>query len=158
MIGTLSREASQEFLKSGIIGRIGCHDGSRTYIVPVQYVYDGKDIYCHSVEGMKIHMMRKNPSVCFEADEIKTVNNWKSVIVWGTYEELKGEYARYNTLRLFAGRFLQFKVSETAFLPLIDGDNSFRSSHIRPVMYRIIVEEISGRFENTLPGMASAGN
>ena len=152
MIGTLSKDASQELLKTGIIGRIGCHDGSRTYIVPVQYVYDGRNIYCHSVEGMKIHMMRKNPSVCFEADEIQTVNNWKSVIVWGTYEELKGEYARYNALKLFAKRFVQFKVSETALLPIVDGDTLSGSLHIRPVMYRIIIEAITGRFENTLPG------
>ena len=59
MLGTLPPESAKQILQSNIVGRIGCNDGKRTYVVPVQYVFDGKDIYAHSAEGMKIHMMRK---------------------------------------------------------------------------------------------------
>ncbi len=150
MIGTLSKDACKEMLSAGIIGRIGCHDGIRTYIVPVQYAFDGKDIYCHSVEGMKIHMMRKNPAVCFETDDIQTLNNWRSIILWGVYEELKGEYARYNAIKLFSDHFLQFKTSETALLPSLNNGAGTLNPKIRPVLFRIIIDELTGRFENPI--------
>jgi len=158
MLGILSKEAGKDVLRANIIGRIGCNDGTRTYIVPVQYVFDGKDIYSHGAERMKIHIMRKNPAVCFEADQIHHLNNWKSVIAWGKYEELKSEYARYNAISLFSKHFLQLKISKTAMLPQIGIDNEFpfSAAHIRPVIFRIIIEDLTGRFENTLP--ANLGN
>ncbi|HTL08379.1 MAG TPA: pyridoxamine 5'-phosphate oxidase family protein [Chitinophagaceae bacterium] len=153
MIGTLSKDASEALLLSASVGRIGCTDSYRTYVVPIQYVYDGQFIYAHAVEGMKIHMMRKNPSVCFEVDEIKDVHHWKSVIVWGRYDELKNEYARYNTLLLFAKKSVQLKISPNAIPPPIDigNDQPLEKASIRPVIFRIIIEEMTGRFENMLP-------
>src|SRR5436190_2124456 len=99
MIGTLSIQSAKQVLQSNIVGRIGCHDGTRTYVVPVQYVFDGKCVYAHSVEGMKIHIMRKHPDVCFEVDDIKNLNNWKSVIAWGRYDELTSEHQRYEVIK-----------------------------------------------------------
>jgi nitroimidazol reductase NimA-like FMN-containing flavoprotein (pyridoxamine 5'-phosphate oxidase superfamily) len=158
MIGTLSHESAKEILRSNIIGRIGCNDGKRTYVVPIQYVFDGKDIYAHSVEGMKIHMMRKNPEVCFEVDEIQNLNNWKSVIAWGRYQELKEEHDRYAAIKLFVDRNIHLKISETAMLPAISVEKEFpfQPLNIRPIIYRLIIEEITGRFENFLK--VSTGN
>ena len=50
-------------------------------------------IYGHTKDGLKIQMMRNNPNVCFEIDWMKDMNNWKSVIAYGTFEELKGDDA-----------------------------------------------------------------
>ncbi|MGZ8558930.1 MAG: pyridoxamine 5'-phosphate oxidase family protein, partial [Chitinophagaceae bacterium] len=101
MIGILTDQQIEEVFKENVLGRIGCNDGSKTYIVPVNYVYDGKFIIAHSVAGMKIRMMRKNPAVCFEVDEMKSFTNWKSVIAWGEYQELTNERDRYYALKLF---------------------------------------------------------
>jgi nitroimidazol reductase NimA-like FMN-containing flavoprotein (pyridoxamine 5'-phosphate oxidase superfamily) len=38
-------------------------------------------------------MMRHNPRVCFEMDELFESGSWTSVIVQGTFEELSGEDA-----------------------------------------------------------------
>ena len=151
MIGTLSLRSSKEVLRSNIVGRIGCNDGTRTYIVPVQYVFDGKNLYAHSVEGMKIHIMRKHPEVCFEVDEIKNLNNWKSVIAWGRYDELKTEHERYAIIKLFVDHNIHIKISETAVTPInyIERYYPFHPTNIRPIIYRILIEEITGRFENT---------
>ena len=65
------------------MGRIGCKDGKKTYVVPVNYAFDGKFIIAHSVMGMKIEMMQKNPQECFEVDEMKSFTKWKNVIRWG---------------------------------------------------------------------------
>ena len=152
MIGTLSIQSAKQVLQSNIVGRIGCHDGTRTYVVPVQYVFDGKCVYAHSVEGMKIHIMRKHPDVCFEVDDIKNLNNWKSVIAWGRYDELTSEHQRYEVIKLFVDHNIHLKISETAITPesFIEKYYPFHPANIRPVIYRIIIEEITGRFENTL--------
>ena len=65
-----------------MLGSIGCNEGKITYVVLVNYVYDGKFIIAHSVAGIKIQMKRKNPDVFFEVDKIKSFTNWKNVIKW----------------------------------------------------------------------------
>ena len=59
----LTREAIDELLREEVVGRIGCHAGGETYVVPVIYAYDGEAFYAYSIEGRKIRMMRENPSV-----------------------------------------------------------------------------------------------
>ena len=117
MIGKLTGEQVEEVLAENVLGRIGCNDGRKTYIVPVNYVYDGKFLIAHSMAGMKIQMMRKNPDVCFEVDEMKSFTNWKSVIAWGEYQELTNERDRYYALKLFVDRMMHMKVSKTAIVP-----------------------------------------
>ena len=68
MIGRLNDEQIDEVLRANVLGRIACTDGTKMYVVPINYVYDGKFIIAHSVAGMKIEMMRRNPEVCFEVD------------------------------------------------------------------------------------------
>jgi len=149
MIGILSVEASKEILQSNILGRIGCYDGSRIYVVPVNYVFDGKYIIAHSVPGMKIQIMRKNPQVCFEVDQMKSMTHWKSVIVWGEYQELNDERERYAAMKLFVERTMHMKISETAIPPELYENRVHPRSpgNIRPVVYRIVIEEITGRYE-----------
>ncbi|HUJ76140.1 MAG TPA: pyridoxamine 5'-phosphate oxidase family protein, partial [bacterium] len=94
MMGALEAAEIETVLKRGIIGRIGCHAQNRTYVVPVTYAYDGEYVYAHSAEGLKVDLMRANPEVCFEVDTYTSLTNWRSVIAWGHFEELKGDDAR----------------------------------------------------------------
>jgi uncharacterized protein len=82
MLGELNEAQVDQVLRSEVIGRLGCHAQGRTYIVPITYAYDGDCIYGHSAEGMKVRMMRANPNVCFEVDEMESMANWRSVIAW----------------------------------------------------------------------------
>ena len=150
MIGKLTEEQIEEVLKENVLGRIGCNDGKKTYIVPVNYVYDGKYIIAHSVAGMKIEMMRKNPDICFEVDEMKSFTNWKSVIAWGEYQELKNERDRYYAMKLFVDRMIHMKVSKTA-IALNTVEKKLHppsTGNIKPIVYRIVITEKTGRFEN----------
>jgi nitroimidazol reductase NimA-like FMN-containing flavoprotein (pyridoxamine 5'-phosphate oxidase superfamily) len=149
MIGKLNKEQIEEVLKGSVLGRIGCSDGKKTYVVPVNYVYDGKYIIGHSLAGMKILMMRKNPEVCFEVDELKSLTKWKSVIVWGHYQELTDERERYHAMKLFVDRMLKMKISETAIPPEISETRVHPRSpgNIKPIIYRIVITEKTGRFE-----------
>jgi uncharacterized protein len=150
MIGRLGIEQIEEFLASNNIGRIGCRDEDMVYIVPINYIYDGKYIIGHSVAGMKIAMMRKNPRVCFQVDEIKSSVDWKSVVAQGKYEELTDERERYRAMKLFVKGTFKLKISETAMPPELSENRIHPRApeNIRTVIFRIVLEEKSGRYEH----------
>ncbi len=150
MIGKLNEDQIQEVLRENVLGRIGCSDAEKIYVVPVNYVFDGKFIISHSVEGMKVEMMRNNPKVCFEVDDMKSFTKWKSVIAWGEYQELTEERDRYYALKLFAEKMMHIKVSSSAVPPVVSevGNHLNMAGSSRPVVYRIVITEKTGRYEN----------
>ena len=149
MFGTLNSTEVDQLLKQQLIGRIGCHANGLTYIVPVSYAYDGKFIYSHGFEGMKMSMMRKNPDVCFEVDNTKNLSNWESVIAWGAFEELSAGPERMKAIRILTERKLPILSSETMHLgslwPFDSNDDA-----IEGIIFRILVKEKTGRFEKTI--------
>lgn len=140
MLGTLDEEQIDHLLRSETVGRIGVHADGRTYVVPTTYVYDGDAIYGHAAEGMKVRMMRANRSVCFEVDHIDDMSNWRSVIAWGTYEELSGDVAT-AAMNLLRSRLAPLTSSETA------GPAGRAARDGLEVAYRIRLNERTGRFE-----------
>lgn len=88
MSGQINKSEIEDFLKSWVVGRLGCTDGDKVHVVPITFAYDNGCIYGHVKDGLKIRMMRKNPVVCIETDWVEDLSNWKSVIAYGTYEEL----------------------------------------------------------------------
>lgn len=147
MLGTLNDKQMDALLHSQFTGRIGCHSGNQTYVVPVTYVYDNGHIYCHSREGLKLRMMRENPEVCFEVDSIQNLANWQSVIAWGRFEELSGPEAK-EAIEKLIDRFKPYLASETAH-PLEPGESADRreTTGFNAVLYRIRIREKTGRFE-----------
>jgi nitroimidazol reductase NimA-like FMN-containing flavoprotein (pyridoxamine 5'-phosphate oxidase superfamily) len=143
----LTEDQVNSILLSQAFGRLACTDGERPYIVPITYAYDGKYIYGQTNEGTKLELMRKNPSVCFEVDRMTDMKNWKSVIVYGKFEELKGEAAHQARAKFF-GRLFPLTTSNSihSFQHEIDyePDDSMR---IKKVMFRIKIEKLTGRFE-----------
>ena len=129
------------------VGRIGYHDEKKSYITPVTYAFDGKYIYGQSNEGLKLDIMRKNPSVCFEVDSMMNMANWESVIVWGHFEELENDTAIKAREYLY-NRILDLLTSSTIHLHEHGASHeSDDSNRIKHVMYRIGITEKTGRFE-----------
>lgn len=157
MIGKLTAIEIEEVLTKNTLGRIGFNDGYNTYIIPINYVYDGRYILCHSQPGMKIQIMQKRPRVCFEVDEIIHFNNWRSVVVLGEYQELIKERDRYNAMQFFINRMLHVKISETAKPGELNGNAASTAAlkqTTKPIIYRIYIEEASGRFEKDSTGVS----
>jgi nitroimidazol reductase NimA-like FMN-containing flavoprotein (pyridoxamine 5'-phosphate oxidase superfamily) len=126
-----------QFLRSQVVGHVGCHVGGMTYVVPVIYAWDGDCAYVYSVEGQKVRMMRENPKVCFEVDEYLSGGGWRSVIIQGSYEELAGDDAA-RTLHLLADRFARHSSGGG------NGQRSRGEGRV-PVAFRIQAEEVNGR-------------
>lgn len=149
MFGKLSLEEIEQLLTHQLVGRLGCHAEGVTYVVPISYVYDGTFIYCHTYEGMKLNMMRKNPSVCFEVDNTKNLADWQSVVAWGKFEELPEGNDRTEALKKLEARALPLLSSETMHLdaqwPFISAD----IDRIEGIVFRIRLVEKTGRFEKT---------
>lgn len=147
MPGKLNDKQIDSLLHSQVVGRLGCCADGRTYVVPVTYVYDGMHIICHSLEGLKLEMMRKNPEVCFETDIMENMANWQSVIAWGTFKELKEEEAKVALEKLIE-RVKLMLTSETAH-PLEPGESHDRRENFgfTAIVYEIEVKEKTGRFE-----------
>lgn len=149
MFGKLSTDDIEMLLQLQLVGRIGCHAGDITYVVPISYAYDGEYIYAHTFEGMKVEMMRKNPKICFQIDDTKDLSNWQSAILWGEFEELAREPERTRALRKLTERKLPLISSETMQLtsqwPFQDED----VSKISGVVFRIRITEKTGRFEKS---------
>lgn len=148
MIGYLTESECKDFLKNELIGRIGCSVGEEAYVIPINYLFDGRNIIAHSQEGRKIEMMRKNPKVCFEVDNMRSLQNWKSVIAWGKYEEVTDDNEKWDALHDFVNRMMYFKISETAHPPEMSPARMHpRSGKIKTVVYKIVLEKLTGRFE-----------
>ena len=92
-----------EFVLEQRVGRVGCHAGGVTYVVPVIFAWDVDSFYVYTTEGQKVAMMRDNARVCFEIDEYVVDGGWRSVIVQGVYEELRDEDAQ-RALRILTER------------------------------------------------------
>lgn len=150
MISQLNRQDAELLLLKQVMGRIGCNDGFNTYVYPVNYLFDGKHIVCHSLWGAKIEVMRLNKRVCFLVDEIIDFMNWKSVMVLGEYQEIEEERDRYHAMKAFVDRRLYIKINETSIIKDTQHQANLykQEGDGKPVIYRIIPQEITGRYEN----------
>ncbi|HLE99521.1 MAG TPA: pyridoxamine 5'-phosphate oxidase family protein [Gaiellaceae bacterium] len=137
MIAELSRAEVDELLSEQVVGRIGCHAGGLTYVVPVIYAYDGEALYVASIEGQKSRMMRENTSVCFEVDEYDGAGSWRSAIVQGSYEELDATDAQ-AALTLLADRFGRTGTETEA-------RRRERTAGRSTVCFRIRIRDVTGR-------------
>lgn len=157
MLGKLNDNQIEEILKHEVVGRIGCHADDVTYVVPTSYAYDGHNVYAHAFGGMKIEIMRKNPHVCFQVDVMKHMSDWQSVIAWGEFEEINKPTERNKALQILIDRDLPILSSSTTHVypdwPFAPED----LNQINGIVYRIVLKEKHGRFEDNQSSPFFAG-
>lgn len=124
-------------------GHLACHGNNDLYLVPITCCFeeDGS-IYSHSRPGKKIDMMRKNSRVCVQMEEVEGFFKWKSVIVWGQFEELKGSEAAIAMRRLIQ-RIAEKESNKRRSDLEIDLAVLIESA----IIYRIKIEKSTGRYE-----------
>jgi uncharacterized protein len=149
MFGKLDLDEIEQVIQQQLVGRIGCHVDGTTYVVPISYAYDGTFVYCHTNEGMKIEMMRKNPAICFEVDNTTNLANWQSVICWGTFEELHGGRERSDAVEKLEKRILPILSSETMQLAPRWPFPSPDANAVKGIIFRIRLTQKTGRFEKS---------
>lgn len=143
MLGDLNKRALIDMLDRQVIGRLGCHANGETYIVPINYVYRDNAVYAHSGNGKKIEMMRINPKVCFQVDEIADTFRWKSAILWGDFVELTGEE------RQQAMQGIIHRIMPLTSRPSEEPSHGIPSNeHQDIIVYKIELTAVTGKFES----------
>lgn len=131
----------QELLRRVSIGRLACSLDNQPYVVPVCFAYEPERLYTFSTLGQKIKWMRQNPKVCLQTDEVENRSTWTSVVVNGTYLELREP--QYTAEKELARERLA-KYSEWWSTPLAERREGTRDLSIAPVFFRIDIASMSG--------------
>ena len=139
MIKPLSHQEARTLLSESRVGRLGVVYEGGPYVVPVNYVFDGENIYVHSLPGRKLTGLRANPRACLQVDEITDEFCWRSAIAFAIYEDLIEPGERDRAVQMLLARFP--KLTPVESVPVHDGQSSV-------VIFRIRVEEVTGAGES----------
>jgi nitroimidazol reductase NimA-like FMN-containing flavoprotein (pyridoxamine 5'-phosphate oxidase superfamily) len=139
MINDLSQDKARELLRRGRLARLACIADGEPYIVPVNYVFDGENVLIHSLPGHKITAMRANPRVCLQLDEVENEMSWKSVLVFGDYEEITDGAERSRAMSHLLSHFPQLTPVESRIVE--------DAGAPAPIVFRIKVNRITGLSE-----------
>lgn len=146
MMTNLSEKVSKELLVNNYLGNIAYISGDSPYMVPMTYYFDGNQtIIGYSSEGHKTNAMRKNGNVSLHILEMRDVNNWKSVLAHGTYEELDAGNAK-GYLHEFARGIKDLILrKEEKNLQFISDFSSKSYKGDIPIVFKITLDDISGK-------------
>jgi nitroimidazol reductase NimA-like FMN-containing flavoprotein (pyridoxamine 5'-phosphate oxidase superfamily) len=81
-------------------GHLACARDNRPYIVPIHYAYDKPNIYVYTTEGMKTDIIKDNPQVCLQIEEVVGNDDWRSIVVNGDAEQITDRNEREEAVKL----------------------------------------------------------
>ncbi|WP_299976186.1 pyridoxamine 5'-phosphate oxidase family protein [Desulfobacula sp.] len=74
----------EKILQESNVCRLAMVDGDKPYMVPMNFGYRDACLFFHSAkEGRKIDLIKKNPNVCFEVDQLIRLKKAKLACDWG---------------------------------------------------------------------------
>jgi nitroimidazol reductase NimA-like FMN-containing flavoprotein (pyridoxamine 5'-phosphate oxidase superfamily) len=156
-IQQMSREECLEALAHARLGRLACAKSNQPYIVPIYFAFDraaSDDAYLYGFTtlGQKTEWMRANPRVCVEVDEVKAHDQWMSLVIFGTYEELieAGNQAAEHrrAIELLQERARWWEPGATNFVAKAQVD---QPKPFEPIFYRIKIHEVTGHRCGAIP-------
>lgn len=81
-------------------GHLACARNNHPYVVPIHFHFDGSAAYIYTTEGKKTEIIRVNPEVCLQAENVKENDDWVSVMIIGDAVRLIDESERSAALEL----------------------------------------------------------
>lgn len=133
-LGSLTISEATQLLAQSHLGRLGCIARGRPYVIPVHFYFDGTSIYLHSLPGLKVEALRSNPQVCLQVDEIRDAYHWRSVLAFGTSEEVEDPAEREQILAALFRHLPHLSPVESK-MTQVEGE---------AIVLRVRVEEITG--------------
>jgi hypothetical protein len=142
LIHEMTLEECRNVLAQASLARLACEMDGQPYVVPVYLTYDGSYLFGFATMGYKADCMRANPLVCVEIDDVKSQNQWTSVLVSGSYEELP-DTPEYEATRAHAHALLQRRAMwwEPACVAVAHRDYP---KSLTPIFYRIHIDRMTG--------------
>jgi uncharacterized protein len=154
VVHEMTRNECLEALTPASFGRLACACDNQPYIVPFYFVYREPYLYGFTTVGQKLDWMRSNPHVCVEVDDVSNPEQWKSVLVFGQYEEVQEPAPELvcdqEQLRALAHRAWQpihpglagASATEERQLHM---QRLHQDQPLMPTFYRIRIDRITGR-------------
>lgn len=96
----LHNNEAEEVLERVGYGHFACARDNQPYVVPVHYVYDKPNIYIYTTEGMKTEIIKANPRICLQVEEVVDNGDWRSVIVTGQAEQILDRNKREEAIKM----------------------------------------------------------
>ena len=134
----------EQILKQGQVCRLGFVDNNVPYIVPMNYGYQDQVLYFHSAPaGRKIDLIRANPVVCFEVDELVKMNKAANACDWGASFK--------SVIGTGTARILDTPEEKKAGLDIIMAQYSDRSFNYpdgklaKTAVIKVTIEEMTGK-------------
>jgi nitroimidazol reductase NimA-like FMN-containing flavoprotein (pyridoxamine 5'-phosphate oxidase superfamily) len=140
-IVAISQPECEQLLSRVSIGRLACSFNDQPYVVPVCFAYEPERLYVFSTLGKKIEWMRQNPKVCLQVDEIANPSNWISVVINGTYLELREP--QYTVEKERARKHLA-QLLQWWLAPMAQRREQTSDLLVQAVFFRIEIESMSG--------------
>lgn len=145
MIRSLNKKECELLLEQNYIGQLGYTYLEQPYVVPITYFFSNNKIICYSGEGHKINALRKHNLVALQVSLINTVNNWQSVLVHGTYQELLGSNAKALLHEFSLGVKAIIMKKELRDLDFISEFSAKIDSDKMPVVFTIKISSLTGK-------------
>ena len=139
MLNRLSDEEAKKLLIRECMGRLGCITDDGPYIIPINYYFAEECVYSHSLPGLKIDALRKDPRACLQVDEVESELHWKSVLAFGRYEEVKPN-ERSDVINKLLQRFPMLTPVESAL--------AYDGGPQPVIVFRIRIERVTGLSED----------
>ena len=145
----MSNEEIKQVLERENFGHLAFSSADQPYIVPINYVVEGSDIYIYTTEGKKSEIIDANPKVCLQVEEVVANDEWRSVIVTGTAKQIISGKHREKAIKLI-------QAMNPTLMPALSIrwiDNWIRANH--EVVYIIRPHSMTGRFTNKVKTTAA---
>ena len=143
MIEKLSNDEALNILNEEKVGRLACVADGYPYVVPVGYVFDNDRIYIHSLFGKKVRGLRENPRACVQVDQIADECHWRSVVAYGTCEEITDPQEQEKVLQKLFTRFPKLTPVESSI--------AAGAQPLQVIVISIRIEKITAVGEALLP-------
>lgn len=147
MIQNIEEKEMRFILENNYVGHLGYVYQNRPFVVPITYYFD-KDknvVICYSGDGHKMNAMRINKEVCLQISAINTVNNWKSVLVHGKFEQHFGSNAKAYLHKFSLGVKDVILEKEQTVLDFIYEFSSKVNEEGKAIVFLIEIEEMTGK-------------
>jgi len=134
----------EAIIREAQVCRLAMVDQDKPYVVPLSFGYDGSHIYFHSaLEGRKIELLRKNPHVCFEFDQVIKLIKHKEACEWGiSFKSVIGEGRAFLvedlTEKTHALGVIMAQYSKRAF-------EFSKSSLEKTAVIKVVIDQITGK-------------
>lgn len=131
-VTNISQEAAQAFLRESRFGHLAYAKDNQPYIVPINFAYDGENIYFQTTDGVKTRILSSNPKVCLQVERIDSHEEWESVMVTGVAGLLSSKREIEHAANYFSGRESPPEMNKVSLSDRVSGTNSVSVYRIRP--------------------------